>query len=80
MWQPKRPSASRSLVFRGKKNTHPQGLQENVGSNGNDIEIAHLSSSTFLVNYSAPYLGLQMGWISSTLSETITRPGLLWPA
>ena len=29
----------------------------------------HLSSPTFLINYSAPHLGLQMEWISSTLSD-----------
>ena len=30
---------------------------------------SHLSSPTFLINFSAPHLGLQMEWISSTLSE-----------
>ena len=29
----------------------------------------HLSFPTFLINFSAPHLGLQMEWISSTLSE-----------
>ena len=29
----------------------------------------HLSSPTFLINFSAPHLGPQMEWISSTLSE-----------
>ena len=29
----------------------------------------HLSSPTFLINFSAPHLGPQMEWISGTLSE-----------
>ena len=37
----------------------------------------HLSSPTFLINFSAPHLGPQMEWISSTLSEN-NHTFLVW--
>ena len=41
----------------------------------------HLSSPTFLINFSAPHLGPQMEWIS--IQHSVRKPshvlGLLWP-